>query len=189
MAGAPDVTPRRSVRPWIVGLVGIVAFVGLLAFGLRRDPREIPSPLVGRPAPPFAMPLFDGTHFSTGAHRGKIMVVNFWASWCYPACYIEAPHLQRIWERYRNEGVVVIGVNIQDRDGPARVFIRRFGLTFPNGVDATGKISIDYGIYGVPETFLIDREGRIVLKQVGAATEDILVPRIEALLKGTTNGP
>jgi cytochrome c biogenesis protein CcmG/thiol:disulfide interchange protein DsbE len=189
MADAPVVSSRRSVRPWIAGLIGVAAFVGLLAFGLRRDPREIPSPLVGRPAPSFAMTLFDGSPFSTGAYRGKIMMVNFWASWCYPACYIEAPHLQRIWERYRDDGVVMIGVNIQDREVLARAFIRRFDLTFPNGMDATGRISIDYGIYGVPETFLIDRAGRIVYKHVGAATEDIFVPRIEALLQGRPNGP
>lgn len=178
-----------SLGRWIAGVVVVAAFVGLLAFGLRRDPREIPSPLVGRPAPSFAMTPFDGSPFSSDAHRGKILVVNFWASWCYPACYIEAPHLQRMWERYRDEGVVVIGVNIQDREGPARAFIRQFNLTFPNGMDRSGRISIDYGIYGVPETFLIDRAGRIVYKHVGAATEEVFVPRIEALLKGAADGP
>lgn len=188
MAVAPVIVHRRAWS-WALLTVGALAVVGLLAFGLRRDPRAIPSPLVGRPAPSFAMTLFDGSHFSTAAFRGKILVVNFWASWCYPACYIEAPHLQRIWQRYQDHGVVVIGVNVQDREAPARAFISRFGLTFPNGMDATGRISIDYGLYGVPETFLIDRQGRIVYKHIGAATEEIFVPRIETLLQGATGGP
>lgn len=94
--------------------------------------------------------------------------MNFWASWCYPACYEEAPRLQRMWERYRERGVVVIGANIQDRESAAREFIRKFGQTFPNGMDLTGKISIDFGVYGVPETFVVDQNGIIVAKFVGA---------------------
>lgn len=189
MAFAPFVASRGSRWPWLAGLVAGLMLFGLFAFGLRRDPREIPSPLIGRSAPAFAMTLFDGSKFSTAGNDGKILVVNFWASWCYPACYIEATHLQRIWERYRSQGVVMVGVNVQDGEVRARAFIQRFGLTFPNGMDRTGRISIDYGLYGVPETFLIDRNGRIALKHVGAATEEILVPRIETLLKETSRAP
>lgn len=189
MAVSPAVTPRRYLKPWALGTLGALAVLGLFTFGLTRNPREIPSPLIGRPAPALAMKMFDGSAFSTSAQRGKILVVNFWASWCYPACYIEAPHLERIWGRFRNEGVVVIGVNVQDSDAPARAFIKRFGLSFPNGMDESGKISIDFGLYGVPETFLIDRSGVIVFKHVGAATEETLAPRIEALLRDGSRAP
>lgn len=190
MAFNPPVVPKRCIPwAWVVVLGITVLLVLLFAYGLRRDPREIPSPLVGRPAPAFSLTLFDGTQFSTAAHRGHVLVVNFWASWCYPACYVEAPHLQNVWDRYRSRGVVVVGVNIQDKELPARGFIRRFGLTFPNGMDGTGRISIDYGIYGVPETFIVDPQGRIVFKHVGAVTEEMLEARIEPLLKGAPHAP
>ncbi|MBI3975420.1 MAG: TlpA family protein disulfide reductase [Armatimonadetes bacterium] len=155
---------------------------GLLAFGFTRNPRALPSPLVGRPAPVFKLPLFAGGVLDAASLRGKILIVNFWASWCYPACYEEAPRLQRVWERFRNQGVVVIGVNIQDQERPAREFIRQFGQTFPNGMDRTGRISIDFGVYGVPETFIVDQEGVIVGKHVGAVPEEWMVEHLQRLL-------
>jgi len=183
MAVAPQVKSSRPLLWTGVAAAAIAAAILLvLIFGLHRDPRVIPSPLVGGQAPEFSLPLFDGGALHTTALRGKVVVVNFWASWCFPACYEEAPHLQRIWDRYRDRGVVVVGVNIQDQDRPARDFVARFEQTFPNGVDRLGKISIDYGVYGVPETFLIDRKGRIVHKYAGAVTEETLASEIEPLL-------
>src|SRR5713226_8564531 len=148
---------RPATQFYILALVVAIAIgvIGVLAFSLTRDPRAIPSPLIGRPTPDFSFELFDGGTLDTRALRGKVLVVNFWASWCYPACYEEAPRLQRMWERYRERGVVVIGVDIQDQESAAREFIRKFSQTFPNGMDVTGKISIDYGVYGVPETFVV----------------------------------
>ncbi|MDQ7828011.1 MAG: redoxin domain-containing protein [Armatimonadota bacterium] len=174
-------------RAFLIALA-VTAVVGaLFAFGFTRDPRAIPSPLIGRPAPAFTLRLFEGGTLETPRLRGRIVVVNFWASWCYPACYEEAPRLQRVWERYRERGVVVVGVNIQDQEAPARQFIRRFGLTFPNGPDPLGRISIDFGVYGVPETFVIDPQGVIVAKHVGAVTEEWLTEHVERLLrKGAT---
>lgn len=177
--------PRRSFRTGkavLWALAFALPLVGLLAFGFTRNPRALPSPLVGRPAPAFTLPLFSGATLPSSGLRGKILIVNFWASWCYPACYEEAPRLQRVWERFRNEGVVVIGVNIQDQEGPAREFIRRFGQTFPSGMDRTGRISIDFGVYGVPETFIIDQEGIVVGKHVGAVPEAWMVEHIQRLL-------
>ncbi len=190
MAVAPEVKSSRPLLwAWIAGAAIATAVLLVLIFGLQRDPRTIPSPLVGRPAAAFILPLFDGGTLNMTALRGNVVVVNFWASWCAPACYEEAPHLQRTWERYRDRGVTVVGVNIQDQDGPAREFIVRFAQTFPNGVDRSGKISIDYGVYGVPETFVIDQQGRIVSKHTGAVTEDLLASKIEALLQGGTGAP
>ncbi len=178
-----EAAQRRASRVWLWAALAVaVAVLAVLGAGLRRDPRRLPSPLVGRPTPAFSLPLLNGGVLRSEALRGRVVVVNFWASWCYPACYDEAPHLQRLWDRYGERGVVVVGINIQDTEAGARAFVRRFGQTFPVGRDRTGSIAIDFGVVGVPETYLIDRQGRIVFKHAGAVTEDLLAARIEALL-------
>jgi cytochrome c biogenesis protein CcmG/thiol:disulfide interchange protein DsbE len=111
-----------------------------------------------------------------------VVVLNFWASWCYPACYEEAPVLEAAWRAYRQRGVMVVGVDIQDTEAAGRRFIEQFGLTFPNAPDPRGRVSIDYGVYGVPETFVIDRRGLIRKKLVGGVTADALREAIEPLL-------
>jgi cytochrome c biogenesis protein CcmG/thiol:disulfide interchange protein DsbE len=153
----------------------------LLAYGFRTNPRDIPSPLIGRPAPSFALMAFAGQPLALPALRGQVVVLNFWASWCYPACYEEAPVLEDGWRTWRERGVVVIGVDIQDTEDKARTFIADFGLTFPNAPDPSGKVAIDYGLYGVPETFFIDRQGRIRAKHVGAVTAEVFRSRVEPL--------
>jgi len=184
---APVETPAPPRRLWRWGKwaipLSVVPLLILLAYGFRTDPRAIPSPLVGRPAAPFAMALFDGGRLSLDDLRGKVVVLNFWASWCYPACYEEAPVLERGWRAWKKRGVVVVGVDIQDQEEPARRFLREFALTFPNGPDPTGKISVDYGVYGVPETFFIDKTGRIRKKHVGAVTDEVFASEVERLLK------
>jgi cytochrome c biogenesis protein CcmG, thiol:disulfide interchange protein DsbE len=172
------------VRPrwrWLLPLAA-VPVLALLAYGFTLNPRDVPSPLVGRPAAPFALTSFDGAPVDLAALRGKVVVLNFWASWCYPACYEEAPALERGWRAYRDRGVVVVGVDIQDKDEAARTFIGDFSLTFANAPDRTGKVSIDYGVYGVPETFFIDRAGRIHRKHVGAVTDAVFRETVETLL-------
>ena len=171
---------RRAWR-WLIPLAAL-PLLALLAYGFRVNPREIPSPLVGRPAPGFALTAFDATPLALNAQRGRVVVVNFWASWCYPACYEEAPVLERSWRAYRDRGVLVIGVDIQDTVEAAQKFIRDFGLSFPNAPDPTGKVSVDYGTYGVPETFFIDRRGRIRARHVGALTDDVIRAHVERLL-------
>jgi len=162
-----------------------VPVILLLAYGFRTDPRAIPSPLVTKPAPDFRLATFDGPAVSLAGLRGKPVVLNFWASWCYPACYEEAPHLEAAWQKYRDRGLMMLGVAIQDKEANAREFLKRFGFSFPNGMDPGSKIAIDYGIYGVPETLFIDRQGRIAYKHVGALTPALLESQIEALLKGS----
>jgi len=166
---------------WLLPLAA-VPVLALLAYGFKLNPRDVPSPLVGRTAAPFSLTAFDGTPVELGALRGKVVVVNFWASWCNPACYEEAPVLERGWRAYRERGVVVLGVDIQDTDEAAQKFINAFGLTFKNSPDRGGKISVDYGIYGVPETFFIDRAGRIHRKHVGAVTDEVFRETVEPLL-------
>jgi cytochrome c biogenesis protein CcmG/thiol:disulfide interchange protein DsbE len=166
---------------WLIPL-SAVPVLALLAYGFRTDPREIPSPLVGRPAAAFTLTAFSGEPLSLEAQRGQVVVVNFWASWCYPACYEEAPVLEQGWRTFRERGVRVIGVDIQDTEDKGRKFIADFGLTFPNAPDTTGKVAIDYGVYGVPETFFIDKQGRIRAKHVGAVTPDVFRQHVEKLL-------
>lgn len=173
-------------KRWLIPLAA-VPVLAVLAYGFRTDPRAIPSPLVGRPALPFALTTYEGAPVSLEAHRGHVVLLNFWASWCYPACYEEAPVLESAWRAYRERGLVVIGIDIQDTEAAGRRFIQQFGLTFPNAPDPKGKVSIDYGVYGVPETFLIDRRGLIRDKKVGAVTEAYIKEKVEALLGETTS--
>ena len=171
----------KKLARWLIPVSAIPVLV-LLAYGFRLSPRDVPSPLVGRPAAAFALPSLDGAPVSLEAHRGKVVVVNFWASWCYPACYEEAPVLERGWQTYKSRGVVVIGIDIQDTEPAARKFVNDFKLTFPNVRDVGGKVSIEYGVYGVPETFFVDRQGRIRAKHVGAVTEEAFRANVERLL-------
>jgi cytochrome c biogenesis protein CcmG/thiol:disulfide interchange protein DsbE len=137
---------------------------------------------VGRPAAAFALTTFDGQPLSLEGLRGKVVVLNFWASWCNPACYDEAPVLERGWRAFKGRDVMVVGVDIQDTVEAAQKFMQQFSLTFPNARDTAGKVSIDYGVYGVPETFFIDRQGRIRAKHVGAVTDAVFRAQVEALL-------
>ncbi len=170
---------------WRKALIPLAALplVGLLAYGFTTDPRAIPSPLVRKPAPPFTLQTFERGPLSLEGLRGKVVVLNFWASWCFPACYEEAPVLERAWKQLQDRGLMVVGVDVQDTEAAGRQFIRQFSLTFPNGPDPQGKISIDYGVYGVPETFVIDRQGSIAYKHVGAVTDRIMTEQVEPLLK------
>lgn len=171
-------------RRWWRWLLPVAALpvLALLAYGFFLDPRSIPSPLVGRPAAAFTLTAFDGNPVALETLRGTVVFVNFWASWCNPACYDEAPVLERAWRTYRERGVVVIGVDMQDTAEAAREFIRRFELTFPNAPDLGGKVAVEYGVYGVPETFFVDRAGTIRHKHVGAVTDEVIRGTLERLL-------
>jgi cytochrome c biogenesis protein CcmG/thiol:disulfide interchange protein DsbE len=160
-----------------------VPLIVLLAYGFRTDPKAIPSPLVEKAAPGFRIAVYDGDDLSLEGLKGKPVVLNFWASWCYPACYEEAPLLEATWRKYKTQGLMMVGVDIQDKEANAREFMGRFNFTFPNGPDPGSKISIDYGVYGVPETFFIDRRGRISYKHVGALSPDVIEEQVRAVLK------
>jgi cytochrome c biogenesis protein CcmG/thiol:disulfide interchange protein DsbE len=138
--------------------------------------------MVNRPAPYFTLTTFKGTTISLEGLMGKPVVINFWASWC-PPCRIEAPFLERTWRAYKNRGVVFLGVDIQDREEDALNFIREFHITYPNGPDPTGEISIDYGVSGIPVTFFISRKGEIVRRWVGDIEKEVLISAIEEILK------
>jgi len=175
---------KRLYLRWAIPLAALPVLL-LLGYGFRTDPHQIPSPLIGKPAAPFTLKTFDGEPISLAALRGRVVVINFWASWCYPACYEEAPALARAWKTYKDRGVVMIGINIQDKQEPAKKFLAQFGHTFPNAPDPAGHVSVDYGVYGVPETFFVDRAGRVRFKQVGAVTDALFKQRVETLLAET----
>jgi cytochrome c biogenesis protein CcmG/thiol:disulfide interchange protein DsbE len=182
-AAAPpaQMRPSKVGKTWrFLAAVGVAAgLLALLAWGLTRDPKLIPSPLIGREAPLFALELFDGGTWRLEEQRGNVVVLNVWASWCYPACWNEAPRLEAAGRRYRDQGIVLVGLNYQDREAEARAFIQRFGKTFPNGPDTGSKIAIAYAVYGVPETFFIDHAGWIYAKHIGEISWETLEAKIE----------
>jgi len=161
----------------------IVGVIGILAYGFTKDPRNIPSPVVGRQAPDFELRLLDGTMARLSGYRGSVVFLNFWASWC-PPCRAEAPLLEKAWRLFKAREVIFLGVSIQDTEEGARRFIEEFEITYPNGRDSQSRIAIDYGVYGIPETFFIDREGRITYKHIGALGVETLGQKLVEASRG-----
>lgn len=162
-----------------------VGFLGFLVWGmLNKQPLTGLSgiTMVNRPAPDFTLTTFKGTTISLEGLKGKPIVINFWASWC-PPCRIEAPLLERTWRAYKNRDVVFVGVDVQDREEDALNYIREFDITYPNGPDPTGEISIDYGVSGLPVTFFVSKKGEIVRRWVGAIERSVLISSIEEIMK------
>jgi cytochrome c biogenesis protein CcmG/thiol:disulfide interchange protein DsbE len=162
----------------------IVGFLGVLVWGmLNKQPITGLSgiTMVNRPAPDFILTTFKGTTISLEDLRGKPVVINFWASWC-PPCRIEAPLIERTWRAYKNRDLIFLGVNIQDRKQDALNYIREFAITYPNGPDPTGEISIDYGVSGLPVTFFVSGDGEVVRRWVGAIEKSVLISSIEEIM-------
>ena len=173
---------KASWLKWAIP-AAVVPVLLLLAYGFKINPHEIPSPLLNRPAAAFSLTTFSGAPISLESLRGNVVVLNFWASWCNPACYDEAPTLERTWRDYKGKGVTVVGVDVQDKEEAAREFLAKFNHSFPNAPDPRGRVSVDYGVYGVPETFFIDRKGRVRFKVVGGLTDETARHHLDALLK------
>ena len=156
--------------------------VGFLAVGLTLNPREIPSPLVGKAAPQFSLPqLHDqGKVFSPDEMKGRVWLLNFWASWC-SGCKTEHPVLMQL---AKSGEVPVYGMDYKDQKEEAVAWLNRWGNPYPIvAVDAAGRVGIDYGVYGVPETYVIDKQGVIRYKQIGPLTADALKQTILPLVR------
>jgi cytochrome c biogenesis protein CcmG, thiol:disulfide interchange protein DsbE len=187
MSNTSTQTTTPSRRPFLL-MLPLIAFLGLaLLFWFRLgsgDPSRIPSALIGHPAPQTALPALAGL-VSDGAQvpgldpavfSGKVSVVNVWASWCVP-CHDEAPLLT---ELAKDKRLQLVGINYKDAPDNARRFLGRYGNPFGVvGVDANGRAAIEWGVYGVPETFVVGREGKIVYKLVGPITPD----NVDSVLK------
>lgn len=190
-AGESGGAKRRT----ILVLLPLAAFLALAALFFFRlgsgDPSRIPSALIGRPAPLTALPPLPGLTrdgqpvpgVTNATFDGAVSLVNVWASWCVP-CHDEAPLLD---ELAKDKRIQLVGINYKDSAENARRFLNRYGNPFvATGQDASGRASIDWGVYGVPETFLVGRDGRIAYKLVGPITPDnlkrALMPEIEKAL-------
>jgi cytochrome c biogenesis protein CcmG/thiol:disulfide interchange protein DsbE len=167
---------------FVIPLVLFVVLVVFLALGLRHDPHEVPSPLINKPAPGFQLAQLrdPSRRFSAEEMRGKVWLLNVWASWCI-TCRDEHPLLL---EYARSKAVPIYGLNYKDKREDALSWLGELGDPYVLSVsDLDGRVGIDYGVYGAPETYLIDRNGVIRFKQIGPVTPDIWQEKILPLVK------
>jgi cytochrome c biogenesis protein CcmG/thiol:disulfide interchange protein DsbE len=192
MSDTPAPTPARPRRWLLYAPLGLAAAAGAGFYAMLRglqtgdyDPRGVPSALLGQPVPDFALPPVEPTGLPTltaADLRGPLpapVVVNFWASWCVP-CIVEHPQLMRL----HREGIRVLGINYKDRPADGAAFLTRHGNPFAKlGRDEPGRVAIDWGVYGVPETYLVDRQGLIRWRFAGPITPDVLERDLRPLLR------
>jgi cytochrome c biogenesis protein CcmG, thiol:disulfide interchange protein DsbE len=175
---------RRRWRTLAIVLLVVGMLTSLLAFGLSRDPTAIRSPLLGKEAPVFSLRTLGGSDtVRLPDLRGQVVVVNFWASWCAD-CRIEHDALAAAWDRYRDKGVVLVGIAFQDQASASRSYLDTWGGDWPQLSDPGDATALAYGVYGVPETFVIAPDGRVAAKRVGAVSYTWLTSQIDALLAG-----
>lgn len=170
------------MKKFLLPLAIFAALVVFLAIGLNRNPREVPSPFIGKPAPAFALPQLHQPEkqLAVGDLKGKVWLLNVWASWCAP-CRQEHPLLM---ELQKANLVPIYGLVHKDQRDAAMKMLEKGGDPYVlSAQDADGKVSIEYGVYGVPETFLIDKDGVVQFKQVGPLTPEVLKERLIPLIK------
>lgn len=161
----------------IVLMLGVLA---LLGFGLTHDPREVPSPLIGKPAPAFALPGLGGTppKLANADLKGRVVLVNFFASWC-AGCRVEHPLLMQL----AKEGIEIIGIDYKDSDADGAQWLQRHGNPYRVvAADAQGAAGLDWGVYGVPETYVLAPDGTILFKQIGPVTEQVWREKMAPLM-------
>lgn len=183
---------KKQIFAMVAGVLTAVLFIAILWQGLGKDPNKVPSALLGKPAYSFQVQWLQGQEhlgnarpegFGLQDFQGRPLILNFWASWCY-SCRAEASDFEAFWQRYKDKGLLVAGVAIQDTPEAATSFARAFGKTYLLGLDSEdGKAAIDYGVTGVPETFFINRQGVIIHKEAGPVTAQLLAKYAEELLK------
>lgn len=173
----------KPVLKYLLPLALFFVLIGFFAVGLKLDPREVPSPLIDKPAPAFKLPVLNeaGKTFSPEEMRGQVWLLNVWASWC-GACREEHPLLK---EMSRSGVLPIVGLDYKDTDAEGSGVLSQAGNPYKLvATDADGHVGVDYGIYGVPETYVIDKAGVIRYKQIGPMTEEALRDKIIPLVKG-----
>lgn len=184
MTPADNTTPSGAPKTAWRFLLPLAAFLVLAVFlgvGLGLNPREVPSPLVGKPAPHFELPQLHraSESFSTVEMRGKVWMLNVWASWC-ASCREEHPVLMDL---ARSGLVPIVGLNYKDKRDEGIAWLARFGDPYLlSAYDEKGRVGIDYGVYGVPETYIIDKQGVIRYKRIGIVTPDIVKNKVVPLV-------
>lgn len=164
---------------FIAPIIAFVGLAGFLGYGLTQDPKELPSQLIDRPLPPFALPGIDGPELASASLRGEPALLNVWASWC-AACPQEHPVLERI----AAEGFPVYGIAWKDKPDDSRAFLARFGNPYAGlGADQSGRTAIDLGVTGAPETFVVDKKGRVRFKQIGPISPEQWEGQIKPLMQ------
>lgn len=180
-------TRAGNVPASLIPLLLFAGVVVVLAIGLTLNPREVPSPLIGKPVPEFALPPVKGRTLGLASSdlKGEVSIVNVFASWC-AACRDEHPILMNL----RSEGLVPIhGLNYKDRPEDAARWLDTLGDPYARtGADLDGRVGIDWGVYGVPETFVVDRDGRIAYKHIGPVTPEVLEQKLRPLIAGLRTG-
>ncbi len=176
---AEGLTEGRKLKAgWIVTFGLVAALLGFLGWGLYKSNT---GPRASGLAPDFTIQSFDGQTVTLAELRGKVVIVNFWASWC-PPCREEAAYLEQTWRKYRDRGVVFLGVDWVDTPANARAYIKEFDITYPNGPDVGTKTAQAYRIQGVPETFYVDKRGVLRGVHIGPLKSPELDQKIDALL-------
>ncbi|MEO7743579.1 MAG: DsbE family thiol:disulfide interchange protein [Usitatibacter sp.] len=171
----------RTTR-FVVPLAVFATLVAFFAVGLTRDPHEIPSPFIGKPAPAFTLTQLhdEKVAFTPEDMKGKVWLLNVWASWCV-SCRVEHPLLVAM---SRGKVVPIVGLNYKDRRDDGMQWLAKFGNPYVlSAFDSEGRVGIDYGVYGVPETFVIDKQGVIRYKQIGPVTPEALEKTILPLIR------
>jgi cytochrome c biogenesis protein CcmG/thiol:disulfide interchange protein DsbE len=166
-------------------LLLLALLAALLYKGMQYDPRALPSARVGKAAPAIALAALDGARFDSGAMQGKVWILNVFASWC-TACVTEHAALVRLRQR---DGVTLVGLAYKDDPADTRAWLQRLGDPYQHiALDTLGRTGIEYGVYGVPETFVVDARGTIVYRHVGPIGDDFYERHVAPLL-GTAAGP
>ena len=181
---------------WTLVLSGCAAGVDVVPAVLGQGARPTPTRVLtaaqaasataraqvaAMPAPDFTLPTLDGEDITLSDLRGRAVLINFWATWC-PPCRLEMPAMQRVYERYKEEGFVVLAVNFREGQEQVKPFVEELGLTFPVLLDEKGNVASQYRVIGLPSSYFVDKEGRIQTVQVGAMSEAFMEEQVQRLV-------